>query len=153
MHVLAVAALAGLGLAGCVERKLTIGSDPPGAILLLNDVEVGRTPVTVPFTWHGDYDVRLRYEKNVGTPENPKIVRYYLHTHRTTTTPWYETIGIDLFADLSPQTYVDHQVWAFAIPQVEEPSDSEGIKRADTELIQRARDLKLELDKAPATQK
>src|SRR3982750_4047234 len=89
---LGVAALAAgaLGLTGCVERKLTIGSDPPGAILLLNDVEVGRTPVTVPFTTYGDYDIRLRFEKNVGTPENPKIVRYYLHTHRKTNIPWYE---------------------------------------------------------------
>jgi hypothetical protein len=142
LHVLALTALAAMGLAGCVERKLTIGSDPPGAILLLNDVEVGRTPVTVPFTWYGDYDVRLRYEKNVGTPEKPKIVRYYLHTHRKTTTPWFETIGIDLFADLSPQTYVDHQVWAFAIPQVEEPSEKD--------LIQRARDMKADLEKPPA---
>lgn len=146
---LAVAALAGLGLGGCVERRLTIGSDPPGAILLLNDVEVGRTPVTVPFTWYGDYDVRLRYETNVGTPENPKIVRYYLHTHRITTTPWYETIGVDLFADLSPQTYVDHQVWAFAIPEVEEPSDPDAIKRWDADLIKRARELKPESEKGP----
>jgi hypothetical protein len=77
----------------------------------------------------------------VGTPEDPKIVRYYLHTHRKTTIPWYETIGIDLFAELSPQTYTDHEVWAFAIPQVEEPPDKE--------LIERARQMKLELDKAP----
>src|SRR3954453_16159500 len=94
MLALALLAAAALGLTGCVERKITIGSDPPGAILLLNDVEVGRTPVTVPFTTYGDYDIRLRYEKNVGTPDNPKIVRYYLHTHRKTSMPWYETIGI-----------------------------------------------------------
>jgi hypothetical protein len=144
-----------LGLTGCVERKLTIGSDPAGAILLLNDVEVGRTPVTVPFTWYGDYDVRLRFEKNVGTPEKPKIVRYYLHTHRQTVTPWFETIGVDLFADLSPQTYVDQQVWAFVIPEVEEPTDPDAIKRADADLIKRAQDMKVELDKghAPAPSK
>lgn len=143
------------GLTGCVERKLTIGSDPEGAILLLNDVEVGRTPVTVPFTWYGDYDVRLRYEKKLGTPEDPKIVRYYLHTHRQTVTPWFETIGVDLFADLSPQTYVDHQVWAFAIPEVEEPTDPEAVKRADADLIKRAQDMKVELDKghSPAPSK
>src|SRR5437868_726610 len=137
---LATLVAAALALSGCVERKLTIGSDPPGAILLLNDVEVGRTPVTVPFTTYGDYDDRLRYEKNVGTPENPKIVRYYLHTHRKTNIPWYEIIGIDLFAELSPQTYTDQQLWAFAIPQVEEPTDDQ--------LVQRARDMKIELDKA-----
>jgi hypothetical protein len=143
--LLAVAALAAIGPSGCVERKLTIGSDPPGAILLLNDVEVGRTPVTVPFTWYGDYDIRLRLEKNAGSPDNPKIVRYYLHTHRATNAPWYEFIGVDLFAELSPQTYVDHQVWAFAIPEVAEPPDDQ--------LIQRARDMKVELDRPPPVPK
>src|SRR6202000_2421377 len=57
---------------GCVERKITIGSAPAGAIVTLNDEEVGRTPVTVPFTWYGDYDIVLRLEKNVGTADKAK---------------------------------------------------------------------------------
>jgi len=113
--------------------------------LLLNDQEVGRTPVSVPFTWYGDYDIRLRYEKNAGTAENPKIVRYYLHTHRKTVMPWYEFFGADLVADLSPGTIKDEQLWAFEIPEVVEP--------ADTDLIERARTMKLELDKVQAPAK
>ena len=66
-------------------------------------------------------------------------MRYYLHTHKKTTMPWFEIIGVDLFADLSPQTYTDHPVWGFVIPQVEEPSD--------TDLVQRAQEMKQELDK------
>lgn len=57
----AVALLAvALALAGCVERELTITSEPSGALVYLSDVEVGRTPVTVDFTWYGDYEVILR---------------------------------------------------------------------------------------------
>ena len=125
------------GFTGCVERKITIGSDPAGAIVMLNDQEVGRTPITVPFTWYGDYDVRLRYEKNTGTPESPKITRYYLHTHKKTTTPWFEFIGMDLIAQILPIQFKDEQVWAFVIPEVVEPTDEE--------LLQRAQELKNQL--------
>ncbi len=134
-------AVATLALGGCVERRLTIGSDPPGALLLLNDREVGRTPISVPLEWDGDYDVRLRYEKDVGTPENPKIVHYYLHTHRKTVTPWYEIIPLDLVAELLPVPIKDEQVWAFLVPQVQEPTDAE--------LIDRARALKAQMDDGP----
>ncbi len=92
-----------------MERRITLASDPAGAIVLLNDVEVGRTPLTIPFEWYGDYDIRIRLDKNVGTAENPIIKHYYIHTHRKTVTPWYEFLGIDLFAELSPVTYKDEQ--------------------------------------------
>ena len=119
-------------LATLAERYFV--DDPAGALVILNDVEVGRTPVTVPFTWYGDYDVRLRLEKNVGTPEKPVIKRYYLHTHKKTETPWFETIGVDLLAELLPVPFVDEQVWAFPVPEVVEPTDEQ--------LIERARQLK-----------
>ena len=47
-------------LTGCADRRLHITSDPPGALVALNDVEVGRTPVEVNFTSFGTYDVRLQ---------------------------------------------------------------------------------------------
>ena len=126
-------AAAALGLGGCVERRVAIGSDPPGALLLLNNTEVGHTPLSVPIEWDGDYDVVLRYEKNVGTPETPKIVRYYLHTHHKTLTPWYDIIPLDLIAELLPWRIEDEQVWGFVIPEMKEPTDAELIRRA-TEL-------------------
>lgn len=49
-----------LVMAGCgTQRTITITSEPAGALVYLNDEEVGRTPVTVPFTFYGMYDVRL----------------------------------------------------------------------------------------------
>jgi hypothetical protein len=123
--------------AGCVERRITIGSDPSGALVMLNDQEVGRTPISVPFTWYGDYDVRLTYEKNVGTPEKPVMERYYLHTHRRTKAPAFEWIGVDLFAQLLPVHLQDDQVWAFEVPKLVEPSDAE--------LLQNAQELKARL--------
>jgi hypothetical protein len=136
--LLALTAVAAACFSGCVERRLTIGSAPEGALVYLNDKEIGHTPITVPITWDGDYDLRFRYEKDVGTPGNPKIERYYLHTHQKTEVPWFSVIPLDLFAELTPVPFKDEQVWAFSIPQVpEEPADA---------VIERAHRLKTELE-------
>ena len=46
-------------LTGCVERQLTINTNPEGALVVLNDEEIGLSPVTVNFNWYGDYCVRI----------------------------------------------------------------------------------------------
>jgi hypothetical protein len=55
------AALAGAG-GGCVEQELHVDTNPDGALVFMNDQEVGRTPIRRPFTWYGIYDVVLRKE-------------------------------------------------------------------------------------------
>src|SRR5262249_46782603 len=45
--------LATVCASGCgVHRSLTIKSDPAGALVYLNGLEVGRTPVTRDFLWY-----------------------------------------------------------------------------------------------------
>jgi len=90
-------------LAGCVERTITISSEPKGALVFLNDKEVGRTPVTVPFQWYGDYDVILR-----------KNGYDAMKTHKRVVQPWYEYFPFDIFAELFyPGTIHDEHVWEF----------------------------------------
>ena len=60
--IILITALTIISLNGCVERFITVTSKPAGAIVWLNDEEVGVTPVTVPFTWYGEYGVVLRKE-------------------------------------------------------------------------------------------
>jgi hypothetical protein len=122
-----VSALPWLG--GCVERKITVVSDPPGALAYLNDQEIGRTPVTTPFLWYGDYDVRLRYDKPAG-PGNAEPQHYYLHTHRRAEAPAYEWIGPDLFAEVLPFDLKDEKVWAFVLEKVPQESDQALIDNA-----------------------
>jgi hypothetical protein len=50
-------ALVGFTLIGCVQRRMYITSEPTGARVTVNDVEVGTTPVEVDFTFYGDYDI------------------------------------------------------------------------------------------------
>jgi len=116
------ALLAGcLVLGGCygqVQRTITIDSSPPGAAVWLNDNEVGRTPVTVPFTWYGTYGVRLEcpgYEP--------------LQTTARVRAPVYEWIPLDLpFETVVPGIRHDRHEFKFDLKKAE-PADPEALQR------------------------
>ena len=68
LAVFAVAVACG----GCVERTMTVHSQPEGALVYMQDQEIGRTPFTRNFIWYGVYDVQVRKEGyqtlKTGTP-------------------------------------------------------------------------------------
>ena len=130
-NTLVFVTLAGLVLAGCVERELTITSQPPGAVVELSGEEIGRTPVTKSFTHYGDYDVVLRlngYEA--------------LKTDANLRVPWYEVIPIDLFAEIAPWTTHDRRYVHYELKKMQVPADTQASDRADQEMIQKAQDLR-----------
>ena len=52
--------LAGVSLlAGCVERRYTIRSDPPGATVIVNGEEIGPTPASKSFVYYGQREITL----------------------------------------------------------------------------------------------
>jgi hypothetical protein len=119
--------IAAMTLGGCVERKLTINTEPQGALVLLNDEEIGISPVTVPFEWYGDYNVRISKE---GFET--------LKTHRKLKGPWYDSFPFDFFAQLIvPKRIVDSYEWTFEL------SPKQHIDRE--QLIQNAQQLKKQL--------
>lgn len=123
---LATMALAGMAALGCVRRTVTINTDPQGATVVLNDQQVGTSPVSVDFTWYGDYDVVLRKEGYES-----------LHTHKRLNAPWYQTPGIDFIAEaLIPFTVHDKQEMTFAL-ETKKPIDSETLLKNATEFRDR----------------
>jgi len=105
--------IAGLcALGGCAQRIIRIESDPSGALVHLNDREVGRTPVEVEFTYFGIYDVRLT--KDGYQP---------LMTSAEAETPVHELPVIDIFAGLflQPTTRVE---WSFDLSPAETDADA-----------------------------
>lgn len=97
-----------LAAAGCAQRTITITSAPSGALVHLNDEEVGRTPVTVPFTFYGKYDVRL--EREGYAP---------LWTSVEAEAPFWEFPGPDLIAEAVGAE--NHLRWHFHLnPEPEE---------------------------------
>ena len=107
---------------GCVERVMHITSEPEGALVYLNDDEVGRTPVDVEFMYYGTYDVRLEKEGYQA-----------LSTMQKAKAPWWEAIGPDLAAEAIPNNRVELN-WHFKM----EPrgADDEGA------VIERARQMR-----------
>jgi len=114
-----LALIAAVALGGCVERQIKITTEPAGALVKLSDREVGRTPVTVPFTWYGDYDVQISLD-------GYQSVR----THAEISPPWYEVPPLDLFSHMAPWTYHDNRFLHYELEKRPEVTDEQLIEQA-----------------------
>lgn len=127
-HVLSVSCFSWIAwflLPGCIQRTISIDSEPRGAVVWLNDEEVGRTPVTVPFTFYGKYDVRLEKEDYVT-----------LQTEREAKGPWWEAPGPDLVVEALPWTTRVDLKWFYTL-SAREPADEGQLLDRAAELRQR----------------
>ena len=115
-------------LSGCVERKLTINTEPQGAIVALNDEEIGISPVTIEFNWYGDYNIRIEkqgYET--------------LNTHRKLKGPVHDRFPFDfMYEVLWPGRVIDEYEWSFRLTAYE-PVDRDELLRASEVMKEKAR--------------
>lgn len=63
LQLIAYLGIAAGVITGCVQRTISITSSPSAALVMLNDEEIGRTPVSVPYRFYGVYDVRIERDK------------------------------------------------------------------------------------------
>jgi hypothetical protein len=127
---IAIAALLAVStlLPACVQRKIRVTSTPPGARVLINDQEVGVTPVDTRFKFYGGYDVQL-------------IKSGYEHVHelRQAKAPLYEYPVVDLAATAIPADLENTIVWHFDLTPVPETTDPE---TAREDLLNRAESMR-----------
>ncbi len=121
--MLAAVALA-LALPGCLHRRLMVRSDPPGAVVFVDDYEIGTTPVSHDFTYYGTRKIRLvkdGYETLTVLQPIPA--------------PWYEWPPLDFVSEnCVPGEIRDYHTLSYRLtPQVVVPVD---------ELRQRAEQLR-----------
>lgn len=114
---------------GCLDRTLLVTSDPPGASVTVNDVEVGRTPVEASFTYYGTYDVLLTLDGH-----EP------LRTKATATAPVYEYPPLDLAAEALPARIRNQVKWHFTLQP--SPEASAPATKLEAEVADRARALR-----------
>lgn len=117
---------AAVSLAGCVERTISITSDPSGALVFLNDEEIGRTPCEAAFLHYGTYDVRIvkdGYEPYMG-PAEAKV-------------PLYDLPGPDLVAAFLPVRLRSRVEWHFTLLPVQDD---------EAAMIDRARQLRSRME-------
>ncbi len=108
-----------LVFSGCLERQLTIKTNPSSAVVELNDEEIGVSPVTVNFNWYGEYNVRISkdgYET--------------LKTHRLLKAPWYDHFPFDFFVQILPSKKVDKYEWDFTLEPLKEVNKDQLIQDA-----------------------
>src|SRR4051794_41111509 len=110
----AIALVILLTMSACVERTITVVSNPPGALAYVNGQEIGRTPVTHEFIFYGDFDVQLR-------KDGYKPVK----SSRWVDAPIWQWIPFDLVADVWPARLKDeHYIGITMEPATTQPADA-----------------------------
>lgn len=109
---------------GCLHRRMTIRTNPPGAQVYIDGYEIGTTPCSTSFLYYGTRNIRLErdgYET--------------LHVKQYIPAPWYEIPPLDFFAEnLTPGEIRDERTLNYTMqPQLIVPTD---------QLLSRAEDLR-----------
>ena len=122
--ILAMLLFIGLTSTGCVRRRLTIRSNPPGAHVFVDDQEIGFTPVSTSFVYYGTRTIRL--EK-----DGFETLTVKQNFHPT----WYEIPPLDLVSEtlypgeLRDERGADFQlIPAQIVPQQDLINRAEGLR-------------------------
>ena len=122
-------AISTASLGGCLSRKIIVTSDPPGARVWANDVELGETPLEADFTYYGSYDVLVK--KDGYEP---------LRVNVPVDAPFYEYPGPDIVANLVPGGIEHSAKWNFKLePALEKTQDKAAF---EAEIVDRANALR-----------
>lgn len=73
---------------GCVRRRMTLRTNPAGAVAFVDDQRIGVTPVSTPFTYYGTRKIQLF--KDGFEP---------LTVKQRFSVPWYEYPPLDFFVE------------------------------------------------------
>lgn len=115
--------LAALGLlSGCVERRYTLRTNPPGALAVVNGEEIGRTPVSKSFTYYGDRDITLMLDghqtQRINQPMKP---------------PWYDNIVTEFFSEnVVPFTIRDERDYTYQLAPTQIPTAGDLMARGES---------------------
>jgi hypothetical protein len=135
-YALLLVLCASLPLTGCVERKLFIRSDPPGATVYLNHEPAlaQKTPAETEFTDYGTYAVRLVQEDC----EELEVLA-------EVEAPWWVYPPFDLVTELLlPVTLKDHHEFTYKLTPLSEALSNEVLRERHREMIRRAEEFREE---------
>jgi hypothetical protein len=106
---------------GCVRRRMTIRTNPPGAKVYVDDIEVGTSPVSTNFTYYASRKITLI--KDGFRTET---------TYHRMLPPWYEIPGVDFVSEnLYPRELRDERVVDFQLVPQENVPLNELLNRAE----------------------
>ena len=73
---------------GCVHRRVTVRTDPPGAQVVVGGEEIGFSPASFDITWYGTEEVTL-------LKDGYEIETQFVKIRR----PWYQVPPLDFVTD------------------------------------------------------
>ncbi len=128
LAALSLAASAG-ALSGCVERLVTVRSEPPQADVYVDDNYVGRTPCEVPYTWYGTRSLAVE-KKGYRSVKELMVLR----------PPWWQIPPLDFVTDVVlPFTIRDRSEYSFTLaPEAASREEFEEVRRRAAELREKA---------------
>ena len=107
---------------GCVQRRMTIRSNPPGALVYVDDYQIGTTPVSTDFVYYGTRKIRL-----------VKDGFETLTVRQPIPVPWYEVFPLDFVSEnLWPWEIRDERVVDLAMAPAESQPAELVVARAQT---------------------
>ena len=74
---------------GCMQRRITIRTNPPGALVYMDDVEIGHSPVSQYITHYGTRTIRVEKDRYQTVEIQQRI-----------DAPWYQIPPLDFFSEL-----------------------------------------------------
>jgi PEGA domain len=116
---------------GCVRRRLNVYSNPPGALVYVDNQQIGTTPCSVDFTYYGTREIRL-----------VKPGFETLTVNQPIPTPWYQIPPLDFFSEnLAMSKIRDNRTVSFNLaPQLIVPNE---------QLLDRANQLRQDTQQFP----
>jgi PEGA domain len=106
---------------GCVERRYTIRTNPPGALVVVNGEEIGRTPVSRSFTFYNDREVLLMLDGF----ETQRVIQ-------PIKAPWYDNLATEFFTEnVVPLTIRDDREFTYQMAPVTSPSTNDLMNRGE----------------------
>jgi hypothetical protein len=113
-------------LPGCLRRRLMVRSNPPGAMVYVDNQPVGTTPCATDFVYYGTREIRL-----------VKPGFETLTVNQPIPVPWYEVPPFDFVTEnVVPRKIQDYRTVSYnMVPQVIVPTEqllsrAEGLRRS-----------------------
>jgi hypothetical protein len=117
-----VVGLASVLQTGCVRRRMTIRSNPPGALVYVDDQEIGVTPAATEFVYYGTRKIQI-----FADGYEPLTVKQPFPA------PWYQIPPLDFFVEnLWPWEIRDERAIQFDLQPQQLVPNEKLIERAES---------------------
>jgi hypothetical protein len=108
-------------LSGCVERRYTLRTEPPGALAIVNGEEIGQTPVSRSYYYYGDREITFIKDgyatRTVIQPMNA---------------PWWDNLFTEFFTEnLVPFNLRDEREFKYELQPATSPRAADLRDRAE----------------------